>query len=437
MSGPKVSSYELERQRQERLRREREERERQERLRREREREERRVQALVRKLEGMLDKARQSASRCAKCVSDLEGTHYDASPFRSYISKLRRFEEKYGTIASACGNGRSKEAACESALSQLEREGAEMVELIGAVHNTRMKDQRELAAKKIQEYRSRKENADKQQGTRFGQMAEEMKQKLSEVLSQISASMEDDAQVTAARQMMEKACSDYSAQPETLCNVLHQFQTGALQHLVEDARQEEYRRSIRIRYESLCAVAGVVPRNYDDSYAVTIERACGQLEKALDEYRSREYARSAIRECMQELGYNLMGERSDEAAQPTTQYLYRVAGTENVLRVTCSSDGQTVIEIGKGDRAQRTAEPREVDGLVKDMQDFCTGGFPAIRQKLMEKGVILKEQAWLPPVAECAQIIDMTPFLEEESECSLQAVYDQIVQRELLAAQLN
>ena len=444
MSGPKVSSYELARRQQEKLRREREEQERRERERRERERLERerererlRVEALKKKFSNLLSQVMRYANNCNDFVCGLDEKRYDVSALRKFSTEAKAVKQQYGDFSAVCGHGVQIETACEEKLQRMLQQGEEIETMVSALHQTRLKDQHEAANRMLQEYRRRQQVTEEKRNMESAKKAETLFSELMTKISELMTLCVEQEQVEASKKELQKCRQEWASQPERFCEEMHRFQIGELQHLVENAKQSEFRRSVRDRYETLCAVAGVKPLQYDDAYAVTIERACDALEVSLDEYRSKAYARQAIQECMEELGYRLVGERSDQGQIPTMQYLYRVAGTENVLRVTCSAGGQTVIEIGKGDKTSRKAEPREISGLVVDMKAFCAEGFPAIIKRLREKGVYLTEQAWLPPTEECAQIIDMSPFLEEVSDCSLQAMYDQIVTRELTVSQMD
>ncbi|MBR3906302.1 MAG: hypothetical protein IKJ51_11415 [Clostridia bacterium] len=431
MSGPKVSSYELERRRQERLRREREEQERRERERIEREKERKRVEALKRKFSSLQADIKRAKETLVHFMDGISGRQFDLSAFDRFVREVSAFEAKYGSASSVCGTGREKEEACNQELSYLHSQVQHMMELRDEVHSARLKGQRDAAVNALKQMREERKSQEEKAKTETGKKAQAIQKTIQKKMAALSAEFPEESEaIEGAQKAFDGYCRNYAAQPDQLYQILHQFQSDTLHHLQEDANVRRFRREVRMRYEALCAVAQVKPMDYEDSFAVVIEQACKELEKVLDERREKEYVRKSICECMQELGYRMMGERTDETDDPVHQMLYAVEGTKNVLRVTCNPNGQTVIELGKGESESRTVQPREIKEMVTDMEEFCRKGFPEIRRKLMEKGITLNEECWMPAIAECAQIIGTSAFYEEQEQ-SMQSVYDNIVTRAL------
>ena len=169
---------------------------------------------------------------------------------------------------------------------------------------------------------------------------------------------------------------------------------------------------LMIRYAMLAAECKVEPRiiPYTREAVEEVKTEIQLLEKRAAEQMEREYIKTALDEAMQELGYELIGDRVLEkrSGRRIQHELYSLDdGT--AVDVTYSDNGQITMELGGLDQNDRQPDYQEAVQLVEDMKSFCVD-YDILTQKLAERGIQSDRLSIMPPTVEFAQIINENDF---------------------------
>jgi len=170
------------------------------------------------------------------------------------------------------------------------------------------------------------------------------------------------------------------------------------------------------QYRLLCEELGIEEESiiFSETAADILQVRIARLETEALRLREQAVIRQCIDETMEEMGYRVVGSRS--ATGVLFNRLYRF-GEGTAVCITGTDDGQITMELGGVDREDRLPTDVEVDCLVGEMQDFC-GRYGELEQRLREKGILTTRLSVLPPKAEYAQIINVTPFdLTDDTAC--------------------
>lgn len=168
------------------------------------------------------------------------------------------------------------------------------------------------------------------------------------------------------------------------------------------------------RYEALQKINGyselrMVPFSKN---AITILTELIKTEEAkAKEYYKKEYIRTTLSEVMQEMGYDVLGERevTKKNGKHFENELYKY-GEETAVNVTYADSGQITLELGKLDCEDRIPTITETNYLENAMVGFCAN-FKTIEERLLTKGVVLENRiALTPPSAQYAQIINVNDY---------------------------
>lgn len=128
------------------------------------------------------------------------------------------------------------------------------------------------------------------------------------------------------------------------------------------------------------------------------------------ENRKLAYIKESFDEAMEELGYNLVGQKesTNKRGEQFQNHLFSY-GEGTVVNVTFSNNGQVVMELGGVDEEDRLPNYEESTKLVEAMHNFC-GAYERIEEKLAEKGVINERISLMPAEEDFAQIINVSEF---------------------------
>ena len=122
------------------------------------------------------------------------------------------------------------------------------------------------------------------------------------------------------------------------------------------------------------------------------------------------------------MGYAVLGSRefTKKNGRHFRNELYTY-GDGTAVNVTYSSDGRIAMELGGVDTADRLPDERETSLLCDSMERFCDD-FKEIEERLLVKGVVLKERlSLLPPSPEYAQIINVSDYETKREAETIQA----------------
>lgn len=123
------------------------------------------------------------------------------------------------------------------------------------------------------------------------------------------------------------------------------------------------------------------------------------------------YIENSISSVMEELGYNIRGQREVTRRNGThySSSLFQY-GQDSAVNVIFSDDGRITMEVGKIDHCDRIPESHESKSIIETMETFCAD-FEEIERRLAAKGVVLKNRIRLsPPTADFAQVINIDDF---------------------------
>jgi len=172
----------------------------------------------------------------------------------------------------------------------------------------------------------------------------------------------------------------------------------------------EYDR-LTARYHALCEELDRQPE------AIPLERGAaerlGQLTSALEaeilNSEEQTYIDRCIDEVMEDMGYQLIGERSvvKRSGARFRSELYTFS--EGTAVSVTYSGGNITMELGAVDSTDRLPSEYEAQRLTDDMKNFC-GSFREFGRRLLEKGVEAEHISLLPPEPEYAQVIDITGY---------------------------
>ena len=162
-------------------------------------------------------------------------------------------------------------------------------------------------------------------------------------------------------------------------------------------------------YESLCMILHIEPNviDFSDEAIMFLEQENDKLSKEAECLLERQYIATTFNNILKEMGYNLLGQKTN-SINKDVYYTNRIYSYENgnVASVTFSSNGQISIEIGSVDNVDREPSKQEAKTQVKSMERLCED-LPLIEERLAEKGIVLKQRiAMQPACEEVAQIFN-------------------------------
>lgn len=168
------------------------------------------------------------------------------------------------------------------------------------------------------------------------------------------------------------------------------------------------------QYLALCSETGmssptIIP--FDAKAVARLKCEIAVLEEQAQKQAEDAYISQALTEVMLDMGYTVWGNRSGHKknGQHYINDLFRFS-EETAVSVTCSSDGQVALELGKVDQCDRLPSPVEGESLEKQMDLFCTQ-FREIEQRLAARGVVLGNRLMMaPPSSDFAQIININDY---------------------------
>lgn len=179
----------------------------------------------------------------------------------------------------------------------------------------------------------------------------------------------------------------------------------------QEKNKERYRELMPL-YEALCDEANIAPNQFTATEAsiqlleVEIER----IKVLVADMEEQAYISQCIDEAMEELGYELIGDRvvTKRSGKRFRNELYLFAeGT--AVNVTYASDGRITMELGGMDSVDRVPTVSEAERMRADMEEFC-GEYHKLELLLQKKGVVSKHISLLPPSEECAMIINTSDY---------------------------
>lgn len=174
------------------------------------------------------------------------------------------------------------------------------------------------------------------------------------------------------------------------------------------------------QYIALCSEVGVITPSvipFNAEAVAKLKCEIAVLEEQAQKQAEDAYISQALTEVMLDMGYTVWGNRSGHKrnGQHYINDLFRFS-EETAISITCSSNGQVALELGKVDQCDRLPSPVESVSLEKQMDLFCTQ-FKEVERRLAARGVVLGSRLMMaPPSAEFAQIININDYTVVEQQ---------------------
>lgn len=168
------------------------------------------------------------------------------------------------------------------------------------------------------------------------------------------------------------------------------------------------------QYLALCSEVGIATPTiipFGTEAVARLKCEIAVLEEQAQKQAEDAYISQALTEVMLDMGYTVWGNRSGHKknGKHYINDLFRFS-EETAVSVTCSSNGQVALELGKVDHCDRLPSPVEGESLEKQMDLFCTQ-FREIERRLADRGVVLGNRLMMaPPTSEFAQIININDY---------------------------
>ena len=189
---------------------------------------------------------------------------------------------------------------------------------------------------------------------------------------------------------------------------VHTFVSECILYMEHEKEYEE----LLYEYLLLSEEVGVCTKKYEFSMQAIdeLKQDIAILETKILLAKEQEYIRVAIDESMQEMGYELVGNRNvvKKSGIRFRNGLYQFdKGT--AVNVTFADNGQISMELGALDVKNRLPTDIEALELADDMRAFCDD-YLELEEKLEQKGVISNRISILPPAVEYAQVFDISDY---------------------------
>ena len=189
------------------------------------------------------------------------------------------------------------------------------------------------------------------------------------------------------------------------------------------------RRVLREAYIQACDEAGISPDPVipDCGNAVRIEEAIEKINQMMIQKDARSYIMDTVDDVMSEMGYEVIGSRdvTKKNGRSFHDELYSYS-SGTAINVIYSSDGQITMELGGLSHDDDLPNQSETELLTEEMQTFCSS-FSTIEKKLAERGVLVGTRiALAPPDAEYAMKINLNDYqLRKDNVETLHEIMDQ------------
>ena len=200
---------------------------------------------------------------------------------------------------------------------------------------------------------------------------------------------------------------------------LENFCSVVVVPFVKECKECEGFDEVAAKYALLAAEAHVQAQSFDCTAAglSAMKEASARLETIILEDRERSYINAALDAVMQEMGYRIVGNRTQfkKSGKRIRHELYSL-NNGTAVDVTYTDNGQISMELGGIGTTDRSPSPEECEQLTADMHSFCQD-YAELEKKLAERGVLTSQISHLPPSAEYAQILNINDY---ELTCSIE-----------------
>lgn len=170
---------------------------------------------------------------------------------------------------------------------------------------------------------------------------------------------------------------------------------------------------LETEYMVLCSQLHITSKKFviSESSVAELKVEIAKLENELFEDGEQEYIADIIDKVMEEMGYDLIGNRevTKKSGKRFHDELYTFSeGT--AVNIRYDNQGKIAMELGGIDTTDRLPSEAEAARLEGEMIAFCDK-FTELEKRLAAKGIVCKNRvSHLPPKAEYAQIINTSDY---------------------------
>ena len=450
MSGPKVSSYELERQRREaeakRLEEERKRREEEEKRRRE----EKRQQSLL-----SIGVLRESLLRQRTSLRETEKEAHYMAGYRQVEDDLERVNDDIRALNDILGpfSAATLEEALsyESKLKQMDQKTLEEVKYFESVRkawDVELEGVLDKALSDIFASNEEEETEDVSEPS-GGELSENEVNKEYERVMLIKKEEDKRIAEDSVRDLLSKAnaYSDdkvFSDELKRQAKVMQNLVTlgdfhGAVSFYyqkekelsrLENAYHENRAKRLKLyedallSYETACDMAGVAPLTSPSDLSLEdtikwLEEKRIETEASYLSLLEKKEIQIGLNEVMEELGYHVLAEK--ETVRKSGKKIHEEVfsfGEGTAVNIT-EAEGQITMEIVGLDTSTRMPDETEEDYLEEEMVTFCAA-HREIEEKLKERGIVLKNRIQMnKPSKEYARILNITAYDQKSNNISM------------------
>lgn len=174
---------------------------------------------------------------------------------------------------------------------------------------------------------------------------------------------------------------------------------------------EEYE-TLVAQYSVVAKEAGVEPERIAFSIGALniLQQKIEELEDTISYLKEQEYISKCVEDAMQEMGYNVIGNREvvKKSGRKFRNELY-LFDEGTAINVTYTDNGQISMELGGLDNRDRIPTNAESIALADTMYSFCDS-YAELEKRLLKKGIVTKHISILPPEEQYAQIINVEDY---------------------------
>jgi len=416
MSGPKVSDYELERRRQEELRRRYLE-------------EQRRIEAHRRQQEEFRTSIRRNVARIETLQAEVAAIVNEIGSNPNCRFNRKEFQNLCSQAESVSKRSMKIHNRSEISVQDFEACRKELERLIEQLIQQNQKALGERMALESADFVSSLQSLRSMTGTQKNPQRVQAQDKAYEtqiqdlycngcsVLTKALADMpEKTDQIRRLQKWLDSEVKELGGSSEEIfraaadCGNEIAHQVNIWRKEVSRKQEADARRAELVRrYHHYCDELAL-PRMSVEELAQQKEQSLKSICATLDNMLYRQYEENYVFECineaMAELGYTLYGRGANGIRG---QYLYRMHG-DTVVHVSCSDQGIIAMEVGRAAAGQRQLDAAEVAEQVQDMETFC-GDYAALQQSLARKGVRCKSNIVMsPPHPMYAHVLDTSEY---------------------------
>lgn len=201
---------------------------------------------------------------------------------------------------------------------------------------------------------------------------------------------------------LAKQCSEYSIMYE---QYIEEYETLSAEYVALAA-------SLSMTAESI---------GFNEQAIAVLKTKIAELKDISVKHNEQVYVSKCIDEAMEEMGYNLVGNREvvKKNGRKLRHELY-LFDEGTAVDVTYASNGQISMELGGLDSEDRTPSNAEAKELADSMETFC-GAYAELEKRLLKKGIVTKRISVLPPDEQYAQIINTEDYDMVENVTNFEA----------------